>query len=160
MADSPHPLADSADPTSQGGVSFSEEQRESFRALAASMSFVGVCSILFGVLLGLLAAGALYSGFTTNGLTVLAVVVLGVSVGYIPAGWWAMAGGRSLSALVSTRGRDVAHLMASVKQLRALFGFARAVIIVQALVIAAVAGVLVWCTLVVDKGTKCVVPWG
>jgi hypothetical protein len=139
---------------------FSEDEKESFRALAASMSFVGVCLILFGALLGMLAAGALYSGFATSGLATGAVAALALAVAYVPAGWWTMSGGRSLSALVRTRGRDAQHLLEAVAQLRRLFGFARAMIIVQALVIAAVAGIFFWCTFVVDKAGKCWGPWG
>jgi hypothetical protein len=140
-----------------GHVEFSEGERESLRALAASMSFVGVCLILFGGLLGMLAAGALYSGFATSGLATGAVAALVVAVAYLPAGWWAMSGGRSLSALVLTRGRDAQHLLAAVSQLRRLFGLARAMIIVQALVFAAVIGAFFWCSFVVDKSAKC---WG
>jgi hypothetical protein len=33
-------------------------------------------------------------------------------------------------------------------------------IILQALVIAAAAGIFVWCSFVVDKGSKCWGPWG
>jgi hypothetical protein len=44
-----------------------------------------------------------------------------------------------------------------VSQLRRLFGLARAMIIVQALVFAAVIGVFFWCSFVVDKSAKC---WG
>jgi len=139
---------------------FSDDERESFRALAASMSFVGVCLVLFGTLLGILAAGALYSGFATSGLAGLAVGALLVAASYVPAGWWAMSGGRALSALVRTRGRDAQHLLEAVAQLRLFFGFARAVIIVQAVVIAAASGIVFWCTFVVDKGSKCWAPWG
>jgi hypothetical protein len=150
----------SAPTDGSGHVEFSESERESLRALAASMSFVGVCLILFGVLLGMLAAGALYSGFATSGLATGAVAAVVVAVAYLPAGWWAMSGGRSLSALVRTRGRDAQHLLATVAQLRRLFGLARAMIIVQALVIAAVAGIFVWCSFLVDKTAKCWGPWG
>lgn len=156
MGDVPH-TSGSAAPGGAGHVEFSESDKESLRALAASMSFVGVCLILFGVLLGMLAAGALYSGFATSGLATGAVAALGVAVAYLPAGWWAMSGGRSLSALVLTRGRDAQHLLSAVGQLRRLFGLARAMIIVQALVFAAVIGVFFWCSFVVDKSAKC---WG
>src|SRR5260370_40270531 len=68
MSEGPaHPSAPGGVPTPEA-VSFSEQQRESLRALAASMSFVGVCLMLFGVLLGVLALGALYTGFATSGL--------------------------------------------------------------------------------------------
>jgi hypothetical protein len=159
MSEGPaHPSAPGAAPApAPQGVSFSEEQRESLRALAASMSFVGVCLMLFGVLLGVLALGALYIGFATSGLAFGAGVATAIAVAYIPSAWWAMSAGRSLSALVRTRGRDAERLMEAVGHLRMLFGFARVVIIVQALAIAAVGGILVWCTFAMDKGGKC---WG
>ena len=124
------------------------------------MSFVGVCLVLFGLMLAVLASGALYSGFATSGLAALAVGSLVVAAAYLPAGWWAMSGGRSLSALVATRGRDKQNLLEAVGHLRLLFGLARAMIIVQALVIAAAGGAVLWCTLVADKGGKCWGPWG
>src|SRR5258708_1829317 len=156
MSEGPaHPSAPSAaSAPAPEGVSFSEEQRESLRALAASMSFVGVCLMLFGVLLGVLALGALYTGFATSGLAFAAGVATAIAVAYIPAAWWAMSAGRSLSALVRTRGRDAERLMEAVGHLRMLFGFARAVIIVQALVIAAVGGNLLCGTLVMGKSGK------
>ncbi|HEV3193086.1 MAG TPA: hypothetical protein VGY54_21410 [Polyangiaceae bacterium] len=155
MSEDPaHPSAPGGAPAPEA-VSFSEEQRESLRALAASMSFVGVCLMLFGVLLGVLALGALYIGFATSGLALAAGIATTIAVAYVPAAWWAMSAGRSLSALVRTRGRDAERLMEAVRHLRMLFGFARAVIIVQALVIAAAGGILVWCTFAMDKGGKC-----
>jgi hypothetical protein len=159
MGDGPRFAASGASEGAPRG-DFSEDERESFRALGASMSFVGVCLVLFGGLLGILAAGALYSGFATSGLAGLAVAALVVAASYVPAGWWAMSGGRALSALVRTRGRDAQHLLDAVAQLRLFFGLARAVIIVQALVIAAAGGVVFWCSFVADKGTKCWGAWG
>ncbi len=141
--------------THDRGPEFSEEQKDSFRALAASMSFVGVCLMLFGVLLGVFALGAVYSGFAVNGAAIVAV-----AAAYAPAAWWTMSAGRSLSALVRTRGGDMGYLMEAVGQMRLLFGFARAVIILQALLIAAAAGIFVWCTFVVDKGGRCWGAWG
>jgi len=44
--------------------------------------------------------------------------------------------------------------------MRRLFGLARALIIVQALVIAGVMSVFIWCSFVVDKTAKCWGPWG
>src|SRR5271163_492412 len=80
---------------------FSEESRDAIRALAASMSFVGVCLMLFGGLFGAFAIVALSAGFpwVAVGLVVVASV-------YVPTAWWTMSGGRSLSAIVRTRGRD------------------------------------------------------
>jgi hypothetical protein len=142
MSEAPRPPA--------GAYEFSDDQKESFRALAASVSFVGVCTMLFGVMAVLFALGAVYSGFATNGI--------GLGVGaalLLVMAWWTVSAGRSLSALVSTRGRDVERLMEAVEQLRRLFGFARVAIIVVALLVVVVAGAIVWCTLGADKGGKC-----
>jgi hypothetical protein len=129
---------------------FSEAHKETFRALAASVSFVGVCTMLFGAMAVLFGLGAVYAGYAPNGV--------GLGVGallLLVMAWWTVSAGRSLSALVSTRGRDVERLMEAVEQLRRLFGFARVAIIGVSLVLVVVAGAIVWCTLAADKGGKC-----
>jgi hypothetical protein len=132
------------------GYEFSEAQKERFRALAASVSFVGVCTMLFGAMAVLFGLGAVYAGFAANG------VGLGVGAALLLVmAWWTVSAGRSLSALVSTKGRDVERLMEAVEQLRRLFGFARVAIIAASLVLVVVAGAIVWCTLAADKGGKC-----
>ncbi|MGO9832664.1 MAG: hypothetical protein ACLP1X_00465 [Polyangiaceae bacterium] len=142
MSDGPRP------PT--GAFEFTEAQKDRFRALAASVSFVGVCTMLFGGMAVLFAFGAVYSGFAANGagLAVGALLLLVMA-------WWTVSAGRSLSGLVVTKGRDVERLMEAVEQLRRLFGFARVAIIVVALLVVGIAGTIVWCTLAVDKGGKC-----
>jgi hypothetical protein len=134
---------------------FVDSHKASFRALAASMSFVGVCTMLFGVLSCLFFVGALYAG--------LASLALGTAAGSalcLLIAWWTVSAGRSLSALVATRGRDVEHLMQAVAQLRRLFGLARVVIVLIAFVAVGGGAVIVWCTLVVERGGKCfTIPW-
>src|ERR1700689_3759112 len=134
MSEGPRPPA--------GAFEFTEAQKDHFRALAASVSFVGVCTMLFGGMAVLFALGAVYAGFAANGagLGVGALLLLVMA-------WWTVSAGRSLSALVSTRGRDVERLMEAVEQLRRLFGFARVAIIAVALLVVVVAGAIVWCTL-------------
>jgi hypothetical protein len=134
---------------------FSEAHKEALAALAASTSFVGVCVMLLGVMSALFALGAVYGGFAAIGVGFLA----GTAV-CMPLGWWATSAGRSLSAMVRTRGRDVALLMEAVAQLRRLFGFARVFIIVYALAAAVGAVGFVWCNFVVDKGGRCFAAWG
>jgi hypothetical protein len=63
--------------------------------------------------------------------------------------------GRSLSAMVRTRGRDVERLMEAVVQLRRLFGLARIVIILLAMLVTIGGALVVWCNLVVERGGKC-----
>lgn len=142
MSDEPRPAA--------GAFDFSDAQKDRFRALAASVSFVGVCTMLFGAMSAVFALVAVYAGFAANGvgLAVAAAMLLVMA-------WWTVSAGRSLSALVSTRGRDVERLMEAVDQLRRLFGFARVAIIVVAIVVVVSAGAIVWCTLVVDKSGRC-----
>lgn len=138
-----------------GEYEFSEANKEELAALAASTSFVGVCVMLLGLMSGTFALGAGYGGFAAVG----AALVAGAAV-CLPLGWWATSAGRSLSALVRTRGRDVAHLMEAVTQLRRLFGFARVFIIVYTLAAAAAGAAFVWCNFVVEKGGKCFAAWG
>jgi hypothetical protein len=128
----------------------SDEQRESVRSLAASMSFVGACLMLFGVLLASFAFIALYTGFPLG-----AVGLFVVAAAYTPTAWWTMSGGRSLAAVPRTRGRDIHHLMDAVLQLRRLFAFARGVILIQTLLLTAIAGIFVWCTFVIEKADRC-----
>jgi hypothetical protein len=129
---------------------FADARKESFRALAASMSFVGACLMLFGGLAAVFVAGELFAGFMSYAVAAAAVAAL-----CLLGAWWMVSAGRSLSALVATRGRDVVLLMEAVVQLRRIFGLARVVIV--AVAVAAVAGgsFIVWCALVSDRGGRC-----
>jgi len=146
MSDAPRPSA----PPPVAAYEFSEAHKDSFQALAASMSFVGVCVMLLGGMSAIFALGAVYAGFLREGLALVA----GAAV-FMAMGGWTMSAGRSLSALVRTHGRDIEQLLDAVGQLRRLFGFARVVIIVVALLVVVVAGGIVWCNFVVDKGGRC-----
>jgi hypothetical protein len=129
---------------------FSEAHKDKFQSLAASLSFVGVSTMLFGVLSGLFAVGAVYAGYAANGGALLALSVL-----FVATAWWTVSAGRALSSMVTTRGRDVERLMQTVEQLRRLFGFTRISIIVAAVALVGVAGMIVWCTMLADKGARC-----
>jgi len=146
----PNESSPSAAPQQRRTFEFLEETKESIRSLAASMSFVGVCLMLFGGLLAAFAVVALSTGFPW-----VAAGLVGVASVYTPSAWWAMSAGRSLSAILPTRGHDIDHLVEALAQLRRLFAFARAVIIVQALVLTAVGSIFVWCTFITDKGDRC-----
>src|SRR5882672_5143942 len=99
----PHAAAPRASAAPPGEYEFSEPNKEHLAALAASTSFVGVCVMLLGLMSGTFAMAAGYGGFAAVG----AGLVVGAAV-CLPLGWWATSAGRSLSALVRTRGRDVA----------------------------------------------------
>jgi hypothetical protein len=156
MSAAPQPSAPRASSASPGGeYEFSEDHKEGFAALAASMSFVGVCVMLLGLMSATFGLTAAYAGYVAvgGGLAAGALVCL-------PLGWWATSAGRSLSTLVRTRGRDVALLMAAVVQLRRLFGFALVFIIVYALAAAVAGGGFVWCNFLQEKGGKCFAGFG
>jgi hypothetical protein len=156
MSAAPHPPAPrvpSAPPP--GEFEFSEQHKEAMAALAASMSFVGVCVMLLGFMSATFALGAAYGGY----VAIAGGLLAGGSV-CLPLGWWATSAGRSLSALVRTRGRDVAHLMDAVTQLRRLFAFARVFIIVYALAAAVAGAAFVWCNFLQEKGGRCFATFG
>ena len=138
----------------EGSYEFDDAHKERFRALAASMSFVGVCTMLFGVLGAVFFVGALYSGLVPLALGTAAGSALCLGVA-----WWTASAGRSLSALVSTRGRDLEYLMQAVTQLRRLFGLARVVIVVIAFAAVGGGALIVWCTFVAERGGKCLGAW-
>jgi hypothetical protein len=154
MSAPPRPPAPDALQTARDvGYEFIDAHKESFRALAASMSFVGVCTMLAAALASVFFAGELYAGFVLGaiGMATLAIVFPLIA-------WWMMSAGRALSALVGTRGRDVEHLMAAVAHLRRLFGLARVVVVVVAVLAVVGGGLVVYCSLVVERGGKCFAP--
>lgn len=143
-----------AGPAPAADYEFSDANKEAFQGLAASLSFVGVCTMLFGVMSGLFALGAVYAGYAANG-----VVLLVCAGAFVATAWWTVSAGRALSSMVSTRGRDIERLMEAVIHLRRLFGFTRVAIIFAAIGLVAVAGLIVWCTVLTDKGGHCPVGW-
>jgi hypothetical protein len=151
MSKAPPPqLTSAADSPRTPTFDFAETDRESFRALAASVSFVGVCSFLTGALAAMFVVGEIVAGFIPN-----AIATVGLGAVDLAMAWWLVSAGRSFSALVSTRGRDIEHLMDAVAQLRRLFGFLRVVVIALAVSIVGCAGVVVWCTWGAERGGKC-----
>jgi hypothetical protein len=137
-------------PGAPGEYEFSDLHKDSFRALGASMSFVGVCTMMFALLSAVFALGEVFMGFVPNAIGTAAAAGLdGVMA------WWMLAAGRSLSGMVRTRGRDVVQLMEAVVQLRRLFGLARVVIIVLAMGVTIGGAAVVWCNFVVERGGKC-----
>ena len=120
---------------SPDGFEFSDVQKESFRALSTSMSVLGVFLMLLGGLSAVFALGALYEGFAVNGVAIGAYAVVLMLLAS-----WLLAGGRSLSAMLRTRGRDVGYLMEAVGQLRRYFGLTLILLMVG--LMATIAGVI------------------
>ncbi len=123
---------------------FTDEQKESFRALATSMSFLGACLMMLGGLAAVFALGAIYESLVPNGIFAGAYAVI-----LLLMASWMLSAGRSLSAMMRTRGRDVQYLMEAVTQLRRLFGMALVLLMIAMLgAVAAVA----WCALGAGSG--------
>ena len=133
---------------------FSEAHKEGFAALAASASFVGVCVMMLGAMSALFALAAGYGGYVPIGIGLTAVAAV-----CVPLGWWATAAGRSLSAMVRTRGRDVAYLIDAGRAAPEALRSWRVFIIVYALAAAVAAAGFVWCNFVLDKGGRCFAAW-
>jgi hypothetical protein len=124
---------------------FSDAQKESFGALAGSVIFLGVCALLMSGVSLLGSLGALAEGYPS--------VAAGAVVGAVVYGFTAvsmLSAGRSLSAMLRTRGRDVALLMEAVTQLRRIFGLA----VGMMLLVVAGGMAVAWC---VVTGNRC---WG
>jgi hypothetical protein len=151
--DAPRPEAPGEPPPEP--YAFSDAHKDSFRALAASVSFVGVCTLMFAGLSAVFALGEIYLGFVPNGIaTAAAAGVYGVMA------WWMVSAGRSLGAMVRTRGQDVERLMEAVVQLRRLFGLARVVIILLAMMVTVGGALAVYCNVMVERGGKCLGVFG
>jgi hypothetical protein len=146
--------AEAETPRAPAEYEFSDEHKEVIRSLAASISFVGVCTMLFGIMSGVFAVGAMYSGFGAQG----AALLVGAAV-FVVTAWWTMSAGRSLSSMVTTRGKDIQRLMEAVRDLRKLYGFARVFVILAAVGLVAIAGGIVWCSFLTEKGGVCPVGW-
>ena len=116
MTDPATPRRESSPPP-EDSYEFSDDHKESFRALAMSMTFLGVFTMLIGGLSAVFALGALYEGFTPNGVVIGATAVVQMLMAS-----WLLSASRSLSAMMRTRGRDVDYLMEAVAQLRRYFG--------------------------------------
>jgi hypothetical protein len=135
-------MADSVRPSREpppGAYEFSDDHKESFRSLSLSMSFLGVCAMLMGGLSAVFALGALFEGLVPNGIVTVIYAVLMMLMAS-----WLLSGGRSLSAMMRTRGRDVDYLMETVQQLRRLFGMTLVLLMVGMLGSIAL---VVWCAL-------------
>ena len=94
------------------GYEFSPEQNEVIAALASSMKFVGMLSLLGGALL--LVAGSVFlakGGFSVFIQAALALIIGGLTVHAAGA----------FRQIVDTRGDDISHLMKALSALRTLY---------------------------------------
>ncbi len=96
---------------------FLEDHKDVLRGLASALIIAGVSVILFGGIGALLVAAAeLYAGASS-----IALGAVGVAGIVVVLASWMLSAGRSLAAIVSTRGRSIELLMASTMALRRFF---------------------------------------
>jgi hypothetical protein len=108
---------------------FSDEHKDILRRLASSLIFAGISTFLFGGIGALIVAGAeAYSGATWISV---GAVVAAIASGALS--WWMLSSGRALSAIVSTRGLGVEHLIAAAVSLRLFFWVVGAIVVAAAL---------------------------
>lgn len=108
---------------------FGPAENQVFTGLAAAMRFVGGGSVALAAVMLLSAiAGAGIAGVRGMPYTLgqaVGAAVLGIS------GVWLRGAARSIEAIVSTEGRDVAHLMGAMRDLAQMFTLQRTVLIVS-----------------------------
>ncbi|MFT3694061.1 MAG: hypothetical protein QM831_13030 [Kofleriaceae bacterium] len=94
---------------------FDQAENETIRTLAGPMRFVGVLSVVFGVLQ--LIFGMV--GISKN--TVGGLVTIGEGVALSLIGFWLTSAASSLKEVVMTEGNDIANLMAALRKLRSVY---------------------------------------
>jgi hypothetical protein len=126
-------------PRPSGGYEFSESQNVVFRGLAQAMSFVGLFYLVGGGILGLAAIVTLAGGAPASALSG------GVQAAFLlPVGLWTRRAARAASAITTSQGNDVDHLMAAMEELRRVYGLQRALLVglFAVILLAFVAGIL------------------
>ena len=92
---------------------FDLAENDVIRTLAGPMKFVGVISIVFGILngiIGLLALGHLQG-----------VLTLGEGIALIAIGGWLASAAGAFRDIVNTEGSDISNLMIALRKLRSAF---------------------------------------
>jgi hypothetical protein len=122
-----------------GEYEFSEPQNVTIRELAGAMSFVGLLSIIFGVL-GVL--GGLGNTFTVNAGSGLGTLVQGVIA--ILVGVWTRGAAASFDNITKTQGSDISNLMTALGELKRIYTLQRIAYIVLIIftVLAFIVGIL------------------
>ena len=96
-----------------GEFEFSDSDNSTFRSLASAMKFVGIVTIVSGVLqlIGGLAGGINLRGLLMMGQGALEVVV----------GTWLSSAATSLADISKTQGNDVMNLMYAMRKLKSVY---------------------------------------
>ena len=117
---------------------FTQQQNQDIGALAGALRFVGIASVVFGILAG---AGAALVVAKSDVETSKAVVNVAGSIiqaiFLIFTGIWLTSAASSFREIVATKGRDIAHLMDAIKELRRVYGLQQVFIIIGIILIGA-----------------------
>lgn len=133
----------------QAGYEFTAEQNETIRKLAGRMKFVGVYSIVVGILVVLFSIlaliGALYlmtqlPSEAGPGLKVQLIVgvlmYFAVAAIQLLTGIWTSAAATQFKLIVTTVGQDIGHLMTALGSLRKLYSLQVTLLIVGLILVA------------------------
>jgi len=133
----------------QAGYEFTAEQNETIRKLAGRMKFVGVYSIVVGILVVLFSilalVGALYlmtqlPSEAGPGLKVQLIVgvlmYFAVAAIQLLTGIWTSAAATQFKLIVTTVGQDIGHLMTALGSLRKLYSLQVTLLIVGLILVA------------------------
>ena len=96
---------------------FGAEENRVFEGLAAKMEFVGSSTALMG---GLILLSGLYSAWST-GVSVSPLVVIGAGLLITAIGAWTRRAGVEFQLVAETTGKDIAHVMGALDNLRKLY---------------------------------------
>ena len=128
---------------------FTPVQDDVIRSLAGKMKFVGIFHILAACIIGLSGLIALFYA------PLIAVVYLVLLMPQLLVGIWTIIAAQSFKLVVSTRGRDIPHLMSALTSLRKLYTLMFWLLIAAfALILLAVAAGIFLCTMGVFPGTR------
>lgn len=92
---------------------FDLSENDVIRTLAGPMKFVGVLSIVFGILNGIIGF------FAINQLP--GILKLGEGIALVAIGAWLASAAGAFRDIVNTEGSDIANLMAALRKLRSVF---------------------------------------
>jgi hypothetical protein len=127
---------------------FTPAQDDIIRSLAGKMKFVGIFHILAGCVIGLAGLIALFYS------PLIGVVYLVLLTPQLLIGIWTVIAAQSFKLVISTRGRDIPHLMGALTALRKLYTLMFWLLIAAFvfILLAVAAGILLW-TMGVFPGT-------
>ena len=104
---------------------FDEAQNGVFADLARNMSFVGMIYLVLGGIVALAALVTLMAGDVAKGVGPLLQAAF-----FIPIGLWTRRAAQATSAVATTRGNDIGHLMAAMEELKRVYGLQRGLLLV------------------------------